>query len=257
MSRRLAYAMPLLALPFAAAACGGSNKNSSDISVTLQADPATAVKDAAAKTAQAGSEHLAIAGRIVARGQTVTFKGAGDFDTKKHVGSLKADFSVGGIDGSLEEVSSGPDAYVKSDLLGALTPGGKPWVRLDLAKAATSQGVDITSFLSQDPAQALTRLQGLRDVRKVGEEAGTTHYRAKIDLSKLKAATKTGTGRYDVWIGDDGYVHRVRTMVATKGLGTSTVTTDLSDFGTSVSVTLPKPEDTFDATKTPIPGLGG
>jgi hypothetical protein len=254
MTRRLAYAMPLLALPFAAAACGGSKNGST--TTTLPEDPVAAVKGAAAKTARAGSEHLAISGRIVAGGQMVTFKGTGDFDTKKHLGSLTADFSVGGLNGSLQEVSSGEDAYVKSDLLGALTPGDKPWVKLDLAKAAKSQGVDITSFLSQDPAQALTQLQGLRDVLKVGSAAGTTHYRAKIDLAKLKAATKTGSGRYDVWIGDDGYVHRVKTVVTTGG-ATSTVTTDLSDFGEPVSVTLPKPADTYDGTKTPIPGLGG
>jgi hypothetical protein len=251
--RRRAYAS-LLALPFAAAACGGS-KNSSDISVTLAADPATAVKGAAAKTAQAGSEHVAIAGRIVAGGQTVTFKGTGDFDTKKHVGSLNADFSVGGLNGSLEEVSSGKDAYVKSDLLGALTPGGKPWVKLDLAQTAKSQGVDITSFLSQDPAQALIQLQRLGDVQKVGVGAVGTHYRAKIDLSRSGAAA-TGTGRYDVWIGDDGYVHRVKTIL-TAGGSTSTVATDLSDFGEPVSVTLPKAAETYDGTKTPIPGLGG
>jgi hypothetical protein len=255
--RRLAYAS-LLALPFAAAACGGS-KSSSNITVTLKADPATAVKDAAAKTAKAGSEHLAIAGRIAANGQTVTFKGTGDFDTKKHLGSLNADFSVGGLNGSLEEVSSGKDAYVKSDLLGALTPGGKLWVKLDLAQTAKSQGVDITSFLSQDPTQALTQLQGLSNVQKVNTQiigSDATHYRATFDVPKAKGVAKAGTGRYDIWIGQDGYVHQLKAVVTTGG-ATSTVTTDLSAFGEAVSITLPKAADTYDATKTPIPGLGG
>jgi hypothetical protein len=255
--RRLAYAS-LLALPFAAAACGGS-KNSSDITVTLVADPATAVKDAAAKTAQAGSEHLALAGKIVTRGQTVTFKGTGDFDTKKHLGSLNADFSVGGLNGSLQEVSSGKDAYVKSDLLAALTPGGKPWVKLDLAKTAKSQGVDITSFLSQDPTQALTQLQSLRDVHKVQTQivgSKATHYRASFVVPKAGGAASAGTGRYDVWIGEDGYVHQLKAIV-TNGGATSTVTTDLSAFGEPVDVTLPSTADTYDGTKTPIPGLGG
>jgi hypothetical protein len=226
--------------------------------VTLAADPATAVKDAAAKTTQAGSEHLVIAGRIVANGQTVTFKGTGDFDTKKHLGSLNADFSVGGLNGSLEEVSSGKDAYVKSDLLGALTPGGKPWVKLDLAQTAKSQGVDITSFLSQDPTQALAQLQGLKNVRKVETQvagSNTTHYRATFVVPKVKGAAKAGTGRYDIWIGEDGYVHQLKAVVT--GGATSTVTTDLSAFGEAVSITLPKAADTYDSTKTPIPGLGG
>ena len=258
MNRRLAYAMPFIAVPLAAAACGG-NKNSSTTTAALPDDPVAAVKGAAAKTSDAGSEHLALSGRIVAGGQTVTFKGTGDFDTKKHVGSLNADFSVGGLAGSLEEVSSGKDAYVKSDLLSALTPGGKPWVKLDLAKTAKSQGVDITSFLSQDPTQALTQLQGLHDVQKVQTQvvgSKTTHYRASFVVPKAAGAAKAGTGRYDIWIGEDGYVHQLRAVV-TSGGATSTVTTDLSAFGEPVSVTFPSAADTYDGTKTPIPGLGG
>jgi hypothetical protein len=247
--------LALLVVPLVAAACGGSKKGAS----TLSADPATAVKDAAAKTAQAGSEHLAIVARVAARGQVVTFKGTGDFDTKRHLGSMAGDFSAGGLNGSLEEISSGTAAYVKSDLLSALVPGGKTWVKLDLAKTAKAQGVSITSFLSQDPTQALTQLQSLRDVTKVGTQViggKTTHYRANIDLSKLKGAAKNGTGRYDVWIGEDGYVHQVSAIITAAGT-TSTVTTDLSAFGEPVSVAVPKPGDTYDATNASIPGLGG
>jgi hypothetical protein len=247
--------LALLMVPLAAAACGGSKKGAS----TISADPATAVKDAAAKTAQAGSEHLAIVARVAARGQIVTFKGTGDFDTKRHLGSLKGDFSAGGLNGALEEISSGKDAYVKSDFLSALVPGGKTWVKLDLAKTAKAQGLNITSFLSQDPTQALTQLQSLRDVTKVKAQAvdgKTTHFRASIDVSKLKGAAKKGTGRYDVWIGEDGYVHQVSTIITAAGT-TSTVTTDLSAFGESVSVDVPKPGDTYDATNASIPGLGG
>ena len=200
--RRLAYGLALLVLPLAVVACGGHKASST----TLPADPVAAVKGAAAKTAQAGSEHLSIFGRVATRGQTVTFKGAGDFDTAKHLGSLKGDFSAGGLNGSLEEISSGTDAYVKSDLLSALVPGGKQWVKLDLAKTAKAQGVSIASFLSLDPTQALVQLQGLRDVQKVTTQVGgskTTHYRARIDLSKLKGVATSGTGRYDVWIGEE------------------------------------------------------
>jgi hypothetical protein len=196
----------------------------------------------------------------VASGQTVTFAGAGDFDTKKHLGSLSGTISVGGLNGAIDEVSSGTVAYVKTDLLSAFLPAGKTWAKLDLAKTAQAQGADITSFLSQDPTQALTQLQSLSSVVKVGTAtvggAATTHYSARIDLSKLKGAAKTGTGRYDVWIGEDGYVHRVKAIVTTGGT-TSTLTTDLSSFGEPVSVDVPKPAETFDATNASIPGLGG
>ena len=204
MRRGFAYAMPFLALPLAAAACGGSKSGASS-TASLPDDPVAAVKGAAARTSQAGSEHLVLAGRIVAGGQTVSFKGTGDFDTKKQLGSLTADFSAGGLNGSLQEVSSGRNAYVKSDLLGALTPDGKPWVKIDLAKTAKSQGVDITSFLSQDPTQALTQLQGLRNVQKVQTQVAgskTTHYRASFVVPKASGAANAGTGRYDIWIGE-------------------------------------------------------
>ena len=45
----------------------------------------------------------------------MTFKGSGDFNTAKHLGALTADFSAGGLNGTLEEVSSGATAYLKSD----------------------------------------------------------------------------------------------------------------------------------------------
>jgi hypothetical protein len=255
--RSFAYAMPFLALPLAAAACGGS-KSSSNITVTLSADPATAVKDAAAKTTQAGSEHVAILGRVVG-GQGFSFKGTGDFDTKKRVGSLKADFTGGGLNGSVVEISNGTTAYLKSDLLSAFVPGGKTWVKVDLAKAGASAGV-LSALLPEDPLKALDELQSLQGVTKVGTaEIGgvsTTHYRGRLDLSTLTGTKMVGRGRFDVWIGDDGYVHRVRAVVAPKGT-VSTVTSDLSKFGEPVSASVPSAADTFDATNTKIPGLGG
>jgi hypothetical protein len=257
--RRFALAVPFLAVPLAAAACGGS-KSGSTSAAALPDDPAAAVRGAAVKTVAAGSEHLTIDGRVDTGTQIVTVRGAGDFDTKKHLGSLHADFSAGGLNGAIDAVSSGSTAYLKSDLLSAFLPAGKTWVKLDLAKTATTQGIDIASFLSQDPTKALVQLQNLRNVTKVGEvQLGgetTSHYRAGIDVSKLKGAARGETGRYDVWIGEDGYVHRVKASLTTGG-ETSTVTTDLSSFGEDVSVDLPKPAETFAGNSASIPGLGG
>jgi len=257
--RRFALAVPFLAVPLAAAACGGS-KSGSTSTAAQPDDPLAAVKGAARKTTQSGSEHVKLSGRVLATGQTITFTGGGDFDTKTRLGSMSVDLSAGGINSAIDEVSHGTVVYVKSDLLAAMLPAGKKWVKLDLAKTAKAAGVDISSFLSQDPAQSLTQLQSLRDVTKVGEAqidgAATTHYRARIDLSKLKVAATAGTGRYDVWIGDDGYVHRVKAIVTTGG-DTSTVTTDLSAFGERVSVAVPPASETFDGSNSTIPGLGG
>lgn len=257
--RRLAYAFPFLVVPLAAAACGG-NKSASTSTASLSADPLVAVKDAARKTVQAGSEHATLAGRIVASGQAISFTGTGDFDTSRHLGSMNANVSVGGLVTPVEEVSRGTVIYVKSDLIGAMLPAGKTWVKIDVAKTGAAQGASISSLLSQDPAHALTELQSLKSVTKLGAvqlgDVSTTHYRGRIDLSVLTGTPMKGKGTYDVWVGDDGYVHRVKAIVV-KGGTTSTVTADLSKFGDTVNADVPTASETFDGSNSTIPGLGG
>ena len=53
--RRFALAVPFLAVPLAAAACGGG-KSGSTSTAALPDDPLAAVKGAARKTAESGSE---------------------------------------------------------------------------------------------------------------------------------------------------------------------------------------------------------
>lgn len=245
----------LLLVPLVAAACGGSKSSAPTSSV-----PTAAVKGAAVKTAAAGSEKLGLVASIVGGGRTVELKGTGGFDTKAHLGSLHATLAAGSISGALDEVSQGTTLYVKSDLLGAMLPAGKLWIKLNLAQLAKSQGVDISSLLSQDPSLALKQLQSLKNVTKVGTEqisgVATTHYTAAIDVSKLSGAVKGGTGDYDVWIGDDGYVHRVRATINSKG-SKATVTTDFSGYGDKVTVDVPPSAQVYDGTGSAIPGLGG
>jgi hypothetical protein len=247
--------LALLAVPLVAAACGGGKS-----SVPPPSDPVAAVKGAAVKTAAAGSEKVGLVASIASGGQTVELKGSGGFDTKAHLGSLHATLAAGSISGALDEVSQGTALYVKSDLFGAMLPAGKSWIKLDLAQLARSQGLDISSLLSQDPSQALKQLESLKNVTKVGAEqlggVATTHYTAAIEVSKLTGAAKGGTGDYDVWIGDDGYVHRVRATIISKG-SKATVTTDFSGYGNKVTVDVPPKSQVYDGTGTAIPGLGG
>src|SRR5436305_1481318 len=79
---------------------------------------------------------------------------------------------------------------------------------------------------------------------------------AAIDVSKLPATAKADSGTYDVWIGDDGYVHRVRVTIKSKS-SNATVTSDLSGYGDKVSVTVPPASQVYDSRGAPIPGLGG
>jgi hypothetical protein len=263
--RRLAVVLVLLSLPLAAGACGGSSKPKAP-SASSGTAAIDVVKGAAKKTALAGSEHLTLNVGGSASGQQLVVTGSGNFDNKQHAGSLHVDFSAAGISTSIDAVLSQTDMYLKSPLFSALLPAGKTWMKLDLKKASAAQGLSLNTLLSQDPTQSLTALQSLRGATKVGTEqvdgVSTTHYRARIDLSKLPAAAAGASAQpstYDVWIGGDGYVHRVRAHIVTASgsqKAVVTLTAGLSDFGKSVTVAVPPAAQTVASTGS-LPGLGG
>jgi LppX_LprAFG lipoprotein len=246
--------LALVLLPVGLVACGGGGSKH-----TASGTPQTAVEAAALKTQRAGSEHLRLSATADTAGQQVTVTGTGVFDTKRHLGSLHVDLNAGGIGATLDEVLDGNILYVKSPLLAAAIPPGKTWLKVDLTKVGKAGGVDLSNLTAQDPAQALNYLRSLKSATKIGTEqvggTSTTHYRAQIDSTKLSpaAAAQVGDATYDVWVGDDGYIHRVR-VAATSGAKV-TATSDLSDFGAAVKVTVPSAAQSYATNK--IPGLGG
>jgi hypothetical protein len=123
--------------------------------------------------------------------------------------------------------------------LASKLPGGRPWLKLNLAKAAAAQGLGGLSSLtnnpaSSDPSQFLQYLRASSGkITKVGQATvlgfQTTHYRGDVDLSRaantvpasdratfrqtishLEAMTGLTHIPVDVWV-DSG--HRVRQMV--------------------------------------------
>lgn len=271
--RRLAAA--LLLVPLAAAACGGSGKKAGTTAAATgaatTASPAAAVEAAVKKTVQAGSEHVQLTAKVSANGQNVSLTGAGDFDSSRHLGKMHANLALGGIKAQVDEVQTGSTVYVGSDLFTSLTPGGQRWLKLDLATAAKTLGANASVLTAQDPSSALAQLSALTGVTKVGTETiggvQTTHYKGQVDVSKLPPASaqlaqSTGAsfGPVDVWVGDDGYVHRMH-LVTNAGSGgqtaTTTATMTLSAFGESVTASPPPASKTVDATKVSIPGLTG
>ena len=161
----------------------------------------------------------------------------------------------------MDVVLSGDKVYLRSPLFSLLLPTGKTWIELDLSKGATAGGIDLGSLLAQDPTQALDALQSLSAVTEVGTVqvggVSATHYTATIKMTSNSA--KVG-GVYDVWVGDDGYIHRVRTIVAGSSgsvSGAVHATSTLSDFGEPVTVTVPPASQTVVSTNGSIPGLGG
>ena len=256
--RRLLLAAAVL--PLLLAACGGG-KHSSSGGTTVQLAPTAYVKQAAAKTAKAESEHAKLDGTVTLQGQTVTMTGEGDFDNAQHQGTMEVHAKVAGVDVQIDEVLDGTSIYLRSPLLAAAIPNGKTWMKLDLEKLDKAQGVDFSALLSQNPTQTFSQLQASRNVTKVGEETidgvDTTHYRGRLDLTKLKQLQGATAQPYDVWIGnDDGYVHRMKLGYSVGGQSMS-MTMDFSDFGKDVSVTVPSQSDTFDAGAKALEQLGG
>lgn len=253
----------LLVLPLAS--CGGGSKSSGQPS---NMTPVAYVKSSAAKTAQTPSEHVALKGSLTVGGTLVTVDGTGDFDNAKQLGSMHADFSAGGLSGTLDEVLNGTTIYLQSPLLTSNLPKGKTWLKLDLQKAAP-KGVDLSALTTQSPTKLLSQLQAAGNVTKVGDEtfngSATTHYRAKLDVSKLPKVAALAHATYaplNIWIGkDDGYVHRIQTAYTIKVANASAqsiaLTVDFSDFGKSVSVSVPPASAAADGTGQAIPGLGG
>jgi hypothetical protein len=236
----------LLAVPLVAAACGGSKH-----AAPAADDPLRAVKAAFEKTFAAGSESVDVKANAQSSGQSLVVSGGGAFDTKKSSGTLKLHVDAGPLATSLDEIVVGRVAYLKSPLLADQLPSGKTWVKLDgraFAKLAGLPG----SVLAQNPAVTLGYLQHLKSAKEIGTEDAGTRYRATLDRRGLPSAARS-LSSYDVWVGDDGFIHRVQVAAAAVH---ATVTVDLSDFGKTVSASAP-PADQVYATKGALPGLGG
>jgi hypothetical protein len=248
----------LVAIPLVAAACGSSSNTSGG--GTVQLTPAAYVKRAATKTSNATSEHMTISAVTGVQGQQVTLTGDGDFDNAKRSGTLNMHANVAGVDMPIDAILDGTTVYMRSPLLSATLPKGKTWAKIDLQKAGQAQGVDITALLTQSPTDQFKQLQSAGPMTKVGDETidgvDTTHYRGKIDLTKLpqgakiQALTKARYGPYDVWVGkDDGYIRRLKssysyTTPASKARQSIATTMTFGDFGKDVTITVPPDSET-------------
>jgi hypothetical protein len=266
---RAAGLLTVAVLTVSLTACGSSKKPAATTTASENAAPA--VRDAVAKTVRAGSEHAVLSAAVNAGGNAVRLAGKGDFDSAKRTGSLHASFAVGGLQSTVDEVLDGQTVYVSSPFFSTVLPAGKTWLKLDLATAEKTLGANASALTSQDPTAALGQLRALTGLRQTGtatiDGVQTTRYRGRIDPSRLPAATRslvaksgTGFGPVDVWVGADGYVHRVR-VATTAGAGgqkaRTVVTMTLSKYGEPVQTSVPPATATVDASTVKIPGLGG
>ena len=262
LMRRVAAFTLVLAATLALAACGGGKARTSN-----GAQPPASASFSLAALEKTGktSAHVAFTGSVEAAGQNVTLSGSGDLDSAAHEGTMELAIALGTQQMSVSLVLDGKNAYASSSLFSSFLPSGKKWLKVPVDSAAKLLGPESFALTS---AGTLPKLE---NVQKVGpatiDGTPTTEYSGKIDLSKLplaaRAALDAGNvtfGPVDVWIGGDGYVHRVQlTLSASTGGKQAKVafTTTLSKFGENVSVTPPPASETVDAGNMQIPGLGG
>jgi hypothetical protein len=283
MSLRLMPVTVLTAAALAVGGCGGGGDSSTATSArAVTADGSVQpVVDAASKTAAQRSAQITLHGVTKVAGRQIPVDGSGAFDLKARQGHFAATTRVAGQALKLDEITNGQDVFLRTDALSGRLPGGKTWVKIDLAQVGKAAGLDLSSLQSlgnADPAQFLAYLKQAGDVRKVGRArvngTETTRYAGTIELAKAAKATGvdaeralrqlkqlTGVDRVpvEVWIGDDGLVRRGRIAVdehGSGGAGRLDLTVDFTRFGVRVDATAPPAGDVFDASNL-AKALGG
>lgn len=260
-------AILLAAVPLALAACGGSSPHSgpqiSTTTTSSQANATATVNGAIAKGAKQ-PVHAEVTGLVTTAGQDVHMTGSADVDPKAMRGTTRVTIGLGSQQIPLEEVIDGKTVYVTSAFFKSFLPSSKKWLKVDVSQAAATFGPEGFA-LTEQPAS----IPPLKNARRVGTATiggvKTTEYAAQVDRAKLPAAERSalqgahvGFGTVDVWVGSDGYVHRVRIDTSSSAGGHKAkivLTSTMSDYGEAVHVTVPPASETVNASKIGIPGF--
>lgn len=251
----------------ALAVIGGSNHGGGGL------DP---VANAAESTAKAGSAEFGLAGQVTTAGQTIPIKGSGAVDMRALKMRMTISTTVPGLgDTNIDELMDGTTIYMHMPQLASRMPGGKSWMKVDLAAFGKSQGVDLTKALQQsggqqNPADMLSYLKGVGNSRVVGHEAirgaDTTHYSATIDIGKaldrigdkqavdslkqLESTSGVSTIPVDVWVDRSGLVRREHIQMSMTPAGSPATAMDMTveflRFGVSVDTTAPPADQVLD-----------
>jgi hypothetical protein len=222
----------------------------------------------------------------------LTITGSGAMNMQAHSGTL--DFAMalpstpqitqalGSNVLRMHMVISGLAIYMQlpAAIMSKLPGGGRPWIKLDLGKAAAAMGMPgLTSLAnpaSGDPSQMLQYLRAVASgVTKVGSEdvAGfqTTHYRGTIVLDRVadlapakdRAALRTTIQRLesmanikqmpvDVWVDGSSLVRQIQihmTMtIASTGPMTMTMRITMPSYGPQPVPQVPPADEVTDLT---------
>jgi hypothetical protein len=270
--RRLLLPLALL-LALAASACGGETGGGSAVTGSSSSEQ-SAVASAGQKSSDAASARASFTANFT--GSTSgTMTGEGEFSQREgHLTMDMSDLGGGAFGNGAAELTFSDLVYYMKLPQGAglPLPPGKEWFKIDLKEIGQTQGLDLeqlTQLSQSDPSQALDFLQGASDdFHEVGTEdvrgESTTHYAGTIDLNKvaenapadlaeqykkLAELAPSPTVPMDVWIGDDGYVHKLRFEQKLAAGSSMTMEEELYDWGTDVNVTVPSDDEVVDLTQ--------
>jgi hypothetical protein len=267
----------LAAVLVVATACGGTSESTSSTPAgeTGSTSAQQAVLQAAAKGAELKSAHLSLTATMRGGAVNGTFTGDGAFAGKKARMSMDlSDLGGGVIQGRMDMVFANLVVYMRfpAELAQELPPG-KQWIKFDLAKLGTTQGIDLAALFDQfsgsDPSRSLELLRAADpDFRAIGSETvrgvQTTHYRGTVDLERLAASAPANlrdtyrrviqlsgqkTVPVDAWIDDQGRTRRVRYEQHMQGGSTMELTEEFYDFGAPVNVSPPPADEVIDVTQ--------
>ncbi len=238
-----------------------------------QEEGTAAVRTAYDRTAEAETARMTLKTRTTAEGKTVSVNGEGvidlaDGDSEMTLTAEGQKIEQRVIDGTVyQKVPEAQQANV---------PGNKPWIKIDLKKAAQQNGGGSGGATQvNDPAETAGFAKGVtdKDVKKIGTEkvdgTNTTRYRVTIDIDKLAGPGDRAKAEQlkkqlgptlpmDVWLDDDGRIRRQQMdmrMKAPDGSGAGgpqkadvRTVIEYSDFGTELEADPPAAGQTADMT---------
>lgn len=208
----------------------------------------------------------------------MSIRGSGDLDYRAPASrfSLRMPSPEGGGEMTYDIITNKSDLFVKFQGAMADDFGGK-WLKFDLAELAAEEGVDLEGIMqgqSTDPRHGLDLLTAAsNDIKIVGTETlrgeKVTHYRATLDIARA-AQTATGEAKAamaklvetygkqtlpgEFWIDGDGRVRMITAAIDMSRLaknstpGTMTFSQEMYDFGATVDVGPPAPDQVTDMT---------
>lgn len=258
MTRRLTSL--LLALAFAATACGGSP------------DPQELLDGASERLEEAGTSRFDMA--VEASGTEVgQFAAEGEQDLA--TGALRMTIDLGEAAPPTETLLITDEVFVRGALFAIFTGDESVWVRVDLDETTAGAGLDSEALVGGQtgPAALLAQLDGAAgDTEELGTEevrgVETTHLRVTVDTDAAiersdpavrdelrdyaEATDLPSTYPMELWIDDDGLVRRIRTVLdvpADEGEGQEAAqetVLELYDFGVEVDLETPDEDATVD-----------